>query len=144
MRLRAAIFGVVLSASTGIAASAEVRIVRDPGGEVAAYLRKFAQVRSSGEWVVIDGQCLSACTLLLAMVPKNRICVTSRAVLGFHAASLYDATSKAMVPTRSGTRLVMGMYPAPVRQWIERQGGLTPKLMYLRGRDLAAMYRPCR
>jgi hypothetical protein len=143
MKWRAAVLGALLSASTAMTASAEVRITRDPGGEVSSYLRKFARVRNSGERVVIDGQCLSACTLLLAMIPKDRICVTPRAVLGFHAASLYDSGTRALVPTRSGTRLVMSMYPAPVRHWIERRGGLTPKLIFLRGRELTAMYRPC-
>jgi hypothetical protein len=124
-------------------ASAEVRIHNDPGGEVSSYLRRFGQVRNSGEKVVIDGVCNSACTLVLATVPRDHICVTSRAVLGFHAASLYDDASRQLVPTRSGTRLVMAMYPQAVRHWIERHGGLTPRLIHLSGRELAAMYRPC-
>jgi hypothetical protein len=110
---------------------------------VAAYLRKFAQVRNSGQRVVIDGPCYSACTLLLAAIPKERICVTPRAVLGFHAASMYNSASKTLVPTKAGTQLVMQMYPAAVRRWIERRGGLTPKLIFLRGRELTAMYRSC-
>ena len=109
-------------------ASAEVRIHNDPGGEVSSYLRRFGQVRNSGEKVVIDGTCNSACTLLLAVVPRDHICVTSRAVLGFHAASLYDDASRRLVPTRSGTRLVMSMYPQAVRHWIARHGGLTPRI----------------
>jgi hypothetical protein len=143
MNGRAAILAAALSVLTAMSAAAEVRIVRDPGGEVSSYLHKFAQVRNSGEKVVVDGQCYSACTLLLAMIPKDRICVTSRAVLGFHAASLYDSTSKSLVPTRSGTRLVMAMYPPAIRHWIERHGGLTPRLIYLRGRELTAMYHAC-
>jgi hypothetical protein len=125
-------------------ASAEIRIHSDPGGEVAAYLRRFGKVRNSGQQVVIDGTCNSACTLLLAVVPHDRICVTAHAVLGFHAASLYDDAERRLVPTRSGTRLVMSMYPRPVRHWIERHGGLTPRLLRLSGRELTAMYRPCR
>lgn len=124
-------------------ASAELRIHNDPGGEVASYLRRFNQVRNSGERVVIDGVCNSACTLVLAKIPRDHICVTSRAVLGFHAASLYDDASRRLVPTHSGTRLVMAMYPQAVRHWIERHGGLTPRLIRLSGTELAAMYRPC-
>ena len=55
-----------------------------------AYLEVFARVRQSGERVVIDGLCLSACTLVLSTIPRNRICVTRRAVLGFHAPRLFD------------------------------------------------------
>jgi hypothetical protein len=124
-------------------ASAEVRIVSDPGGEVASYIRKYQDVRAAGDKVVIDGPCLSACTLLTAFVPKNRICVTSRAVLGFHAASYYDDASRTLVPTREGSRLVMRLYPAEIRSWIMRHGGLQPSLIALRGRELAAMYRTC-
>src|SRR6267154_1233101 len=43
----------------------------------------------------------------------------------------------------SGTQDLMKTYPAPVRAWIARRGGLTPKMMYLRGRDLAAIVAPC-
>ena len=71
-------------------AFAEVRILSSAGGEVTEYLRLFAAVRATGERVVIDGPCLSACTLLLSTIPNNRICVTRRAVLGFHAARAVD------------------------------------------------------
>jgi hypothetical protein len=124
-------------------ASAEIRIVGDPGGEVSSYVQKFEAVRASGERVVIDGPCLSACTLLLGIVPKGRICVTQQAVLGFHAASYYDDAAQSLVPTREGSRLVMRVYPPEIRGWIERHGGLTPRLIQLRGRELTAMYRTC-
>jgi len=124
-------------------ASAEVRIVSDPGGEVSAYIRKFHEVRDSGQRVVIDGPCLSACTLLTGIVPADHVCVTQRAVLGFHAASYYDDASRSLVPTREGSALVMHLYPAQVRNWIVHHGGLTPHLIELRGRELSALYRTC-
>jgi hypothetical protein len=124
-------------------AAAEIRIVGDPGGEVSSYVRKFEAVRASGERVVIDGPCLSACTLLLGIVPHNHICVTRQAVLGFHAASYYDDASQSLVPTREGSRLVMRVYPPEIRGWIERHGGLTPRLIRLQGRELTAMYPTC-
>jgi hypothetical protein len=152
MKWHAALVGALTSAVVSFVASsivapagasAEVRIVDDPGGEVSSYVRKFHEVRDAGERVVIDGPCLSACTLLLGIIPKQRICVTSRAVLGFHAASYYDDASRSLVPTRAGSRLVMGLYPATIRGWIERHGGLTPKLIQLRGSELAALYNTC-
>jgi hypothetical protein len=141
--LASAFICFVASAMASSAASAEVRIVGDPGGEVAAYIRKFQDVRASGERVVIDGPCLSACTLLTGLIPQDRICVTQRAVLGFHAASYYDDTSRSLVPTHEGSRLVMRLYPASIRNWIERHGGLTPRLIELRGRQLTALYHSC-
>lgn len=123
---------------------AEVRISGDPGGEVAAYVHKYQEIRDSGQRIVIDGPCLSACTLLTGIVPRNQVCVTRRAVLGFHAASYYDDTSRELVPTRAGSRLVMHMYPPEIRHWIERHGGLTPHMIRLSGSQLAAMYQTCR
>jgi len=125
-------------------ASADLRIAGDPGGEVSSYIEKFESVRASGERVVIDGPCLSACTLLTAFVPRSHICVTSRAMLGFHAASYYDDASRSLVPTREGSALVMRLYPAEIRSWIVHHGGLTPHLIVLRGRELSALYGACR
>src|SRR5229473_1149721 len=71
-------------------AAAEIRIIQSPGGQVGPFLDLFEKVRESGERVVIDGPCLSACTLVLSIVPDSRICVTRRAVLGFHAARSID------------------------------------------------------
>jgi hypothetical protein len=134
---------LVSSVAAPSVAFAEMRIVGDPGGEVSSYIRKFQAVRNSGERVVIDGPCLSACTLLLGLIPKSRICVTHQAALGFHAASYYDDVSRELVPTRAGSRFVMRIYPAEIRGWIQRHGGLTPKLIMLRGRELAELYNTC-
>ena len=54
-------------------AQAEVRILGSQGGQVGPFLDLFEKVRASGEHVVIDGPCLSACTLVLSMVPHDRI-----------------------------------------------------------------------
>jgi hypothetical protein len=124
-------------------AFAEVRILSSPGGEVTQYLRLFAAVRATGERVVIDGPCLSACTLLLSTIPNNRICVTRRAILGFHAARAMDRRGR-IYAAPEATRVVAATYPAPVRAWIARHGGLTSRLILLRGRDLVAIYPRCR
>ena len=136
----ASVFGTLFIAGS---ASAEVRIVNDPGGEVSSYLRMFYEMRATGERIVIDGPCLSACTLLTGIVPRDHVCVTRRAVLGFHAASYYNDVSPSLVPTRAGTRLVMRLYPPEIRAWINQHGGLTPHLITMRGPDLAALYPSC-
>jgi hypothetical protein len=143
MKWQAALAGALASALVATIASAEVRIRNDMGGEVSSYLRKYEGMRDSGERLVIDGPCLSACTLFTAVVPKDHVCVTRRAVLGFHAASYYDDARRSLVPTRTGTRLVMRAYPPEIRSWIERHGGLTPRIIALRGRELAALYSTC-
>lgn len=124
-------------------ARADVRILGSPGGQVGPFIDLFDQVRASGERVVIDGPCMSACTLVLNVVPSERICVTRRAVLGFHAARSIDRRGKIYAEPEA-SELVLEAYPGPVRNWIIRRGGLTSRLLLLRGRELTAMYRPCR
>ncbi len=70
-------------------ARADLHITRDHGGYVEEYKAKYKRVREKGERVIIDGICNSACTLVLGIVPMNKICVTPRASLGFHQA-YYD------------------------------------------------------
>jgi hypothetical protein len=124
-------------------AQAEVRILASPGGQVGPFLDLFERVRNSGERVVIDGPCLSACTLVLSMVPSSRICVTRRAVLGFHAARSKDRRGR-MYAEPEASALVLQAYPSGVRSWIIQRGGLTSHLLLLRGRELAAFYPSCR
>src|SRR5262249_52691922 len=139
----AAIIALALLLASGSVARAELRIVSSPGGEVGSYLRLFAKVRQSGERVIIDGPCLSACTLVLSAVPEERICITRRAILGFHAARRLDQQGQ-LYAAPDETRILAATYPAPIRSWIERNGGLTEKPLFLRSRELAAIYRPCR
>jgi hypothetical protein len=142
-----AVIKLVVAAAALVAAilpvRAEIRILSSPGGQVAPFLELFARVRESGERVVIDGPCLSACTLVLMTVPAERICVTRRAVLGFHAARSIDRRGR-MYAEPEASRAVEAAYPAPVRNWIARRGGLTSRLLLLRGRELAAIYPRCK
>ena len=123
-------------------ASADVRIVSSSGGVVGSYLDLFSRVRRSGERVIIDGPCLSACTLVLSTIPRRRICVTPRAILGFHAPAIIDQEGH-RYRSREATRAVLASYPPPVQTWIKHHGGLTQDLIYLRGRELAAIYPRC-
>jgi hypothetical protein len=141
-RLRILVAALALCA--GIAsARAEVRILSSPGGQVGPFIELFDKVRQSGERVVIDGPCLSACTLVLMTVPSERICVTRRAVLGFHAARSMDRRGR-LYAEPEASKAVHEAYPEPIRNWISRHGGLTSRMLLLRGRELAASYPRCR
>jgi hypothetical protein len=136
------LIAALTSALTISPASATIRIAGDGGGQIGAYLDRHEAMRQSGERVVIDGPCLSACTMVLGAIPRNRICVTSRAVLGFHAAYDLDQSGR-QVTSRGGSSLLMGHYPRHVRSWIARRGGLSPQMKYLGGRELSSMYASC-
>jgi hypothetical protein len=123
-------------------ASATMRISEDRGGQIGHYLQAFAMVRSSGERVIIDGNCLSACTLLLGIIPRSRMCATDRARLGFHAAWMPDPEGRP-VTSAMGTRALWNNYPRSVRHWITRHGGLSRKMIYMQGPDLYAFVPSC-
>jgi hypothetical protein len=121
---------------------AAVLIEDDHGGQIGTYITKFERLRSSGQSVIIDGLCASACTLVLSAVSPDKICVTPRARLGFHAA--YDFAGNGRITANpEATMMLYSMYPTPVRRWISARGGLTPQMIFLRGRQLQAMYQPC-
>jgi hypothetical protein len=141
--MRRVILAVLLIALAVLPARAALVIKSSPGGWVEDYLVTFEAVRRSGDSVVIDGPCLSACTLVLSTIPSNRICVTKRAVLGFHAPRIIDRRSGRSSRAPDATRIVIQSYPAGVRAWIKKHGGLSQKLILLRGRDLQALYRRC-
>ena len=122
--------------------SATVRISDDHGGRIGDYLAKYQALRLSGERVAIDGICASACTMILGALPRNRICVTSRAVLGFHAPIVADQYGR-NYHSREITRAINATYPPAVRAWIKHNGGLTQNVILLRGRELAALYPRC-
>jgi hypothetical protein len=142
MKIATGLLAIVLLFAGVAASQAAVRIANDRGGRIGTYVDRFEGLRHSGEMVVIDGLCASACTIVLGAVPHDRICVTSRASLGFHAAWDFGSHGR-VVTNREATRMLYSMYPAPVRRWIARHGGLTRHMLFLRGTQLARMYRPC-
>jgi hypothetical protein len=105
--LLAALAAMSISVSS---ARATMRITADPGGLIIQYAERFLQARASGEQVVIDGACLSACTLALAMLPRGQVCATPHAVLGFHAAWRPTA-SGGQTPSSIATQAMMDLYP---------------------------------
>jgi hypothetical protein len=63
--MRIALTAIVLATILAPPAIAdEVRILSSRGGEVSRFLDLFEGVRKTGNRVVIDGPCLSACTLV--------------------------------------------------------------------------------
>lgn len=135
---------ILLILSTSVAA-ADYRITRDQGGFVEDYKTRYAKIRDSGERVIIDGICNSACTLVFGIVPMNKICVTPKASLGFHQA-YYDKafTFGIKVTTAAGTSDLMSYYPDAVKDWIRRNGGLTTEMKKItNGAELWKIIDPC-
>lgn len=142
MRLAAIVIPLMLLATS---ARADLHITRDHGGYVEEYKAKYEQIRRTGQRVIIDGICNSACTLVFGIVPMNKICVTPRASLGFHQA-YYDKafTFGIKVTSYEGTSDLMSYYPSSVKDWIRRNGGLTTEMKKIKnGAELWKIVDPC-
>jgi hypothetical protein len=142
MKLLTGLLAAVLLLASAGASQAVVRIADDRGGRIGTYVDKYQGLRTSGEAVIIDGLCASACTIVLGAIPHDRICVTSSATLGFHAAWDFGSNGRA-VTNPEATQMLYAMYPSQVKRWISQRGGLTPHMLFLRGKQLQAMYKPC-
>jgi hypothetical protein len=142
MRFRGLLICAALLAASIVPASATMRISEDRGGQIGQYLHVFSLLRSTGEHVVVDGNCLSACTLLLGMIPRSQMCATPRARFGFHAAWMPDIDGRP-VTSPLGTQALWNIYPSKVRRWIGSHGGLSRRMIYLEGSELAGFIESC-
>ena len=113
-----------------LAALAALVITYSAGGNIGETMLDVSKARQEGRTVVIDGYCASACTLHLS---NPRTCLTPRAVLVFHAAS-----------NAHGTKYLMREYPARVRAYLKAQGGLSDRLIVLRGKPAQRLIGACR
>jgi hypothetical protein len=139
------VFGVAAAWATlcaSCAANATLWITGDNGGTILEYAQRFQKARDSGEHVIIDGKCLSACTMVVGMVPRDHVCVTPNAVLGFHAAFRRTETG-AIVASTDATKFMMDAYQPSVRKWIKQRGGLTNQVIFLSGSELTTVVSPC-
>lgn len=58
-------------------------IVESDGGSVISFRIVALQLASNHVPIVVDGPCLSACTILVDM-DRDQVCITSNAVFGYH------------------------------------------------------------
>jgi len=54
----------------------------------------------------------------------------------------HGANGRALT-NRDATQTLYSLYPSAVRNWISARGGLGPQMIFLRGKELMSMYRPC-
>lgn len=117
-------------------------ITNDAGGLIPMYVAKMQRAAAMGERVIIDGNCLSACTMTLGIIPPQNVCATPRAILGFHSAFTPTPWGQ-KIDYPPGTLVMVSHYPPAIRAWIKRHGGLHPRLIYLRAPEIFQYVRPC-
>ena len=109
-----------------------IQVSDNHGGSVAEYDARWDGLAARGVDVKIVGPCQSACTVLLAHIPYDRICVTPQATFGFHQAHRADATAT-----------LWAGYSAGIREWINARGGLTPDFKWMGAPDTYRFFHKC-
>jgi hypothetical protein len=92
-----------------------------PGGAIGDFVEQFVKAEETGQHIIIDGECISSCTLALGLVDRDHICTTSRGYFGFHSSTKTDEDGQ-RVYSPDGTAVVWNIYPPDVREWLKSQG----------------------
>jgi hypothetical protein len=114
--LLGALLGSLFFSAPANATTTPYTITFDGGGNLLEFYEKYTLLRRSGTKVIVDGPCISACTLVFTQIEPENVCVTRRAIFGFHSASQFNMFSK------DGTGLLWFSYPPGVREWLKGQG----------------------
>jgi hypothetical protein len=124
---------VALLGLTVLPARAEtIGVYDNHGGRVVEYNARWAGYAQRGVGVRVIGPCKSACTILIGHIPRNRICVTPAARLGFHLAKLPHATA-----------MIWNAYPEDIKGWINARGGLQRDFHWMRAPDTFRYFKRC-
>lgn len=149
-RLFAALVTAALAAASYVGGTAYIEANRphivgtNPGGVILEFITDYDELRRSGRLVIIDGLCVSACTLVVGLIPHERICVTPFARLAFHSAWVNTMAGPRF--SREGTRLIWQLYPERIREILRERGwdgGEHPSLIYIESEDLQKLFRVC-
>ena len=118
----------------------EIHIGKDYGGNVLEYIEKYSEWREGDMKVRVDGLCISACTLMLGLLPKKNVCADDTAHFGFHSAR-YATGEFAW----EATRLIWNTYPEKVKKmlidkgWNGEENTAHNELVWLKGTDILPM-----
>lgn len=135
-----AAFGLLIATAYPVFAGDRVVITNSWGGSLMEFYDKYSDYRKNGTEVVIDGVCISACTLVLGSIPPENLCSTPRGIFGFHSAYV-----GALQYSEVGTKLLWMTYPMNIRMMLKDNGwdgpSEHPDLVLLRGQEVV---RECR
>jgi hypothetical protein len=109
----------------------------DEGGVITDYAERYKALESTGVTVRIDGLCISACTMVLAYFPPNRVCMTERGSFGFHLASSGGEDNPEL------TKAWLRIFPDWVLEWIATTGALIAEPRYAFAEDFKGHVNLC-
>jgi hypothetical protein len=113
------------------------------GGVIKEHVERWQELARSGADVEILGPCFSACTMIVAYVPKERLCFGVFASLQFHLVSDRETGKMSL-----DASLWIKQYPREIYDWIMERGGVASMTIQtfweLRAQNLWRMgYRKC-
>jgi hypothetical protein len=92
----------------------------EPGGVLHEHMQRWRELVQTGSDVEVRGPCFSACTMIMAVVPKERLCFGDYASLQFHLAT--DRASGRIAINASMWMLMQ--YPRDIYDWPMARGGV--------------------
>ena len=107
--------------------AAKTVLYEERGGRIVDHWERWKALAAQGGEVEIRGPCWSACTLIMAHIPRERLCFDKHAELNFH---------QAMRPSgelsMEASQWMVDQYPEDIRKWLKTMGGVermpTPSL----------------
>ncbi len=127
----------IIAAFVALAGCTTVRV--DPGGQMTGYVEKITQTQKTGEKVVIDYECDSACLILLSS--GSGLQISKDATFGVHetrfvipGTSYWDKTS---IRSETGTKMLQSRIPACAVKLFESKNAFDhPTLTYFKGEEV--------
>jgi hypothetical protein len=103
------------------AAPQKTVLYEERGGRIVDHWERWKALAAEGGEVEIRGPCWSACTLIMAHVPRERLCFDEHAELNFH-----QTVRPSGEPSMEASQWMVDQYPDDIREWIKTMGGVLP------------------
>jgi hypothetical protein len=100
----------------------KIVIRSEPGGSALLYFDRFKALQASGDDVEIRGPCVSACTFIMILIPRERLCFDKTAWLGFHQAR--EENGVVSEKSKRLTEMMFDSFPSDIRRWLQDKGGV--------------------
>ena len=114
------------------------------GGATSEYGNLYTVAHKLRARIRVVGKCHSACALFLATHKPEFACAEPGAELGFHAATKMGRGGvNTRIRDEESTARLLRRFPLFVQEWIEKRGGLTEKMLILKGEELHRLIKPC-
>jgi hypothetical protein len=120
------------------------RVRYSPGGWIDDFKKSALQLKADGRTLIIDGQCISACTVAADLARPN-VCITPRASFRFHRTYAWDMATLCFL----GRDDAYEDYSADIGGWIRAHGGFPGKTLHddalldMNAKEAAAFFPVC-